>query len=46
MAWLIGTLFIVISVAFAMTFDDNLYLTAFFGKVNHSLTSASKSAEK
>ncbi|MBD2561546.1 MULTISPECIES: cadmium resistance transporter [Nostoc] len=36
MAWLIGTLFIAISVAFATTFDDNLYLTAFFGKVNHS----------
>ncbi|ODG99257.1 transporter [Nostoc sp. KVJ20] len=36
MAWLIGTLFIGISAAFATTFDDNLYLTAFFGKVNHT----------
>jgi cadmium resistance protein CadD (predicted permease) len=36
MSWLIGTLLIAISVAFATTFDDNLYLTAFFGKVNHS----------
>ncbi|MDZ8033350.1 MULTISPECIES: cadmium resistance transporter [unclassified Nostoc] len=36
MAWLISTLLIGISVAFATTFDDNLYLTAFFGKVNRS----------
>ncbi|MDZ8056320.1 MAG: cadmium resistance transporter [Aulosira sp. ZfuVER01] len=35
MSWLIGTVFIGASVAFATTFDDNLYLTAFFGKVNH-----------
>jgi cadmium resistance protein CadD (predicted permease) len=35
MSWLIGTLIIGVSVAFATTFDDNLYLTAFFGKVNH-----------
>jgi cadmium resistance protein CadD (predicted permease) len=36
MSWLIGTLLIGISAAFATTFDDNLYLTAFFGKVNRS----------
>ncbi|MEH2083367.1 MAG: cadmium resistance transporter [Nostoc sp.] len=36
MAWLISTSLIGISVAFATTFDDNLYLTAFFGKVNRS----------
>jgi len=36
MSWLIGTLIIGISTAFATTFDDNLYLTAFFGKVNHA----------
>jgi cadmium resistance protein CadD (predicted permease) len=36
MSWLIGTLIIAISAAFATTFDDNLYLTAFFGKVNHA----------
>ncbi len=35
MSWLIGTLIIGISAAFATTFDDNIYLTAFFGKVNH-----------
>jgi cadmium resistance protein CadD (predicted permease) len=35
MSWLIGTLLIGMSAAFATTFDDNLYLTAFFGKVNH-----------
>ncbi|WP_427158216.1 cadmium resistance transporter [Aliinostoc sp. HNIBRCY26] len=35
MSWLLGTLIIGISAAFATTFDDNLYLTAFFGKVNH-----------
>ncbi|AFY34895.1 cadmium resistance transporter [Calothrix sp. PCC 7507] len=34
MTWLITTLLIGISAAFATTFDDNLYLTAFFGKVN------------
>jgi cadmium resistance protein CadD (predicted permease) len=33
-SWLISTLFIGVSAAFATTFDDNLYLTAFFGKVN------------
>ena len=36
MSWLIGTLIIGISAAFATTFDDNIYLTAFFGKVNHT----------
>ncbi|MBD2603242.1 cadmium resistance transporter [Scytonema hofmannii FACHB-248] len=36
MSWLISTLFIGISAAFATTFDDNLYLTAFFGKVNRT----------
>ncbi|MEH2380262.1 MAG: cadmium resistance transporter [Nostoc sp.] len=36
MTWLISTLIIGISAAFATTFDDNLYLTAFFGKVNRS----------
>ncbi|MEH2326587.1 MAG: cadmium resistance transporter [Nostoc sp.] len=36
MSWLISTLIIGISAAFATTFDDNLYLTAFFGKVNRS----------
>ncbi|MDF5707784.1 MAG: cadmium resistance transporter [Nostoc sp. S4] len=36
MSWLISTVIIGISVAFATTFDDNLYLTAFFGKVNRS----------
>ncbi|MBF2005801.1 MAG: cadmium resistance transporter [Chlorogloeopsis fritschii C42_A2020_084] len=35
MSWLTGTLIIGISAAFATTFDDNIYLTAFFGKVNH-----------
>lgn len=35
MSWLIGTVILGISVAFATTFDDNIYLTAFFGKVNH-----------
>ena len=34
MSWLIQTSLIGISAAFATTFDDNLYLTAFFGKVN------------
>ncbi|MCC5639034.1 cadmium resistance transporter [Nostoc sp. CHAB 5844] len=34
MNWLTTTLIIGISAAFATTFDDNLYLTAFFGKVN------------
>ncbi len=37
MSWLIGTIIIGISAAIATTFDDNLYLTAFFGKVNHVL---------
>ncbi|MBW4597203.1 MAG: cadmium resistance transporter [Brasilonema angustatum HA4187-MV1] len=36
MTWLISTLIIGISAAFATTFDDNLYLTAFFGKVNRT----------
>ncbi|NDJ23393.1 transporter [Nostoc sp. B(2019)] len=36
MSWLIGNLIIGISAAIATTFDDNLYLTAFFGKVNHT----------
>lgn len=36
MSWFISTLIIGISAAFATTFDDNLYLTAFFGKVNRS----------
>jgi cadmium resistance protein CadD (predicted permease) len=36
MSWLIGTLIIGISTAIATTFDDNLYLTAFFGKVNRT----------
>ncbi|NMG20174.1 cadmium resistance transporter [Brasilonema bromeliae] len=36
MTWLISTLVIGISAAFATTFDDNLYLTAFFGKVNRT----------
>ncbi len=35
MSWLISTVIIGISAAFATTFDDNVYLTAFFGKVNH-----------
>jgi len=35
MNWLIGTSIIGISAAIATTFDDNIYLTAFFGKVNH-----------
>ena len=36
MSWLISTSIIGISAAFATTFDDNLYLTAFFGKVNRT----------
>ncbi|MFN6470387.1 MAG: cadmium resistance transporter [Nostoc sp. SerVER01] len=36
MSWLISTVIIGFSVAFATTFDDNLYLTAFFGKVNRT----------
>jgi cadmium resistance protein CadD (predicted permease) len=36
MSWLIGTLIIGFSAAIATTFDDNLYLTAFFGKVNRT----------
>ncbi|BAY78242.1 cadmium resistance transporter [Nostoc linckia NIES-25] len=36
MSWLIGTVILGISVALATTFDDNIYLTAFFGKVNHT----------
>ncbi|NMG09399.1 cadmium resistance transporter [Brasilonema sp. UFV-L1] len=38
MNWLISTLVIGISAAFATTFDDNLYLTAFFGKVNRTFS--------
>ncbi|MDZ4876563.1 MAG: hypothetical protein CLLPBCKN_005998 [Chroococcidiopsis cubana SAG 39.79] len=34
MSWLIGTVILGFSVAFATTVDDNLYLTAFFGKVD------------
>ncbi|MBF2051656.1 MAG: cadmium resistance transporter [Elainella sp. C42_A2020_010] len=34
MNWLIGALVTGIAVAFATTFDDNIYLTLFFGKVN------------
>lgn len=34
MDWLLKTLLVGISAAFATTFDDNVYLTAFFGKVN------------
>ncbi|WP_013321805.1 cadmium resistance transporter [Gloeothece verrucosa] len=36
MSWLLSTLIIGLSAAFATTFDDNVYLTAFFGKVNRS----------
>ncbi|OCQ99058.1 transporter [Nostoc sp. MBR 210] len=36
MSWLVGTIIIGISTALATTFDDNLYLTAFFGKVNRT----------
>jgi cadmium resistance protein CadD (predicted permease) len=36
MDWLTSTLIIGFFVALASTFDDNLYLTAFFGKVNHT----------
>lgn len=36
MSWLLSTLIIGVSAAFATTFDDNLYLTAFFGKVNRT----------
>ncbi|MBD2387230.1 cadmium resistance transporter [Cylindrospermum sp. FACHB-282] len=36
MSGLISTIVIGISVAIATTFDDNLYLTAFFGKVNRT----------
>ncbi|WP_138502005.1 cadmium resistance transporter [Nostoc sp. PA-18-2419] len=36
MSWLISTVIIGVSVAFATTFDDNLYLTVFFGKVNRT----------
>jgi cadmium resistance protein CadD (predicted permease) len=35
MNWLISTVIIGMSAALATTFDDNVYLTAFFGKVNH-----------
>lgn len=36
MSWLIGTTILGFSVAFATTFDDNIYLTAFFGKANRN----------
>ncbi|OUL36845.1 transporter [Nostoc sp. T09] len=36
MSWLITTSIIGISAAIATTFDDNIYLTAFFGKVDHT----------
>ncbi len=36
MNWLEGTLMTGTAVAFATTFDDNLYLTIFFGKVNRT----------
>jgi cadmium resistance protein CadD (predicted permease) len=34
MDWLLSTVLVGASTAFATTFDDNVYLTAFFGKVN------------
>ena len=34
MDWLFSTVLVGTSTAFATTFDDNVYLTAFFGKVN------------
>lgn len=34
MSWFIGVLSIGVATAFATTFDDNMYLTLFFGKVN------------
>lgn len=34
MSWLAETVVIGVSAAFATTFDDNVYLTAFFGKIN------------
>lgn len=34
--WLISTLITGVAVAFATTFDDNIYLTIFFGKVNRT----------
>ena len=36
MDWLAGTLITGSAAAFATTFDDNLYLTLFFGKVNRT----------
>ena len=36
MDWLTNTVVIGTSVAIATTFDDNIYLTAFFGKVNRT----------
>jgi cadmium resistance protein CadD (predicted permease) len=36
MSWLEGALATGMATAFATTFDDNLYLTLFFGKVNRS----------
>lgn len=32
MSWMLGTIFTAMAVAFATTFDDNLYLTMFFGR--------------
>ncbi|BAQ62472.1 cadmium resistance transporter [Geminocystis sp. NIES-3708] len=34
--WLISTLITSVAVAFATTFDDNIYLTIFFGKINRT----------
>jgi len=36
MEWLLATLQIALGAGLATTFDDNIYLTAFFGKVNRS----------
>ena len=36
MEWLLATLQIAVGAGLATTFDDNIYLTAFFGKVNRS----------
>ncbi|AFZ36381.1 cadmium resistance transporter [Stanieria cyanosphaera PCC 7437] len=36
MNWLMNTLIIGFSAAVATTFDDNIYLTAFFGKINRT----------
>ena len=39
MDWLIGTIKIGLAVAVATTFDDNIYLTAFFSEVNRTFRS-------